>query len=163
MRYVLILIAALTMLTGCEQTTQAPDFSADMHAIQSMPDEKAALTEAAVMISQSLNDLKALEKASLSESQKKNIPHPRDYKMHELTSIEWSGPVEPLLQKIAHQYHYTFRTIGRAPSIPILVTLSAKNTPLNYIIRNADVQAGTKADIVVYNDAAKRIIELRYA
>jgi defect-in-organelle-trafficking protein DotD len=159
MRYFLLLALMLTSLTGCGNRAEADKVEPVAPMIVS---DKTALLEAAQAISQSLSDLKALEKASHPVAQQKFLPYPKHHSMKEIVSVEWSGPLEPLLQSIAKQHRYQFRVIGRIPAIPVLVTISARNTPLAYIIRNADVQAGTKANIFVYPEPGIRTIELRY-
>ncbi|MCL5261667.1 MAG: DotD/TraH family lipoprotein, partial [Gammaproteobacteria bacterium] len=80
--------------------------------------------------------------------------------MDKIASIDWSGPVGPLVKKIATASNYKLRVLGTPPAIPILVSISAKDTPLADILRDATFQCGNKANIVVY--PASRTIELRY-
>ena len=62
---------------------------------------------------------------------------------------------------VAKLANYHLEIIGKLPAVPVLVTISSQNTPLNYIIRNANLQAGKKANIIVYPGI--KTIELRYA
>jgi defect in organelle trafficking protein DotD len=117
------------------------------------------LAEAASSISQSLTQLSAIQQA--------NTPTPRIYlpitracEMQNLVSIDWAGPVGPLIDRIGCMTHYSVRKLGVPPAIPVIVSLNARNTPLADILRDVAFQCGTRACIVVYSD--KRIIELRY-
>ena len=76
-------------------------------------------------------------------------------------SIDWSGPIEPLLLKIAYASCYKFRVLGVKPAIPVMITISAHDTPMADILRDTAFQALTKAQVMVYPQ--ERIIELRYA
>lgn len=118
------------------------------------------LAEAATAISQSLTELKGMEKATLPPVNKKYLAYPTSSDMMNPVSIDWSGPIAPLLQRVAWMCGYKLRVIGSRPAIPVLVTISAKNTPVGYIIRDANFQAGTRASVQVYPGI--RVIELRY-
>ena len=137
--------------TVTDSTTSSADVS---------DNASAKLAETATAVSQSLNQLKAIEKASTPPINGKPLPYPTTYDMAELTSIDWSGPIEPLLKRIAFMCDYKLRIIGRRPAIPILVTISAQNTPVGYILRDANFQAATKANVNVF--PAIHVIELRY-
>ena len=75
-------------------------------------------------------------------------------------SVDWTGPAEPILRKIAASANYKLRVIGKKPPIPVLVTIKAKNTYISDIIRDISYQADNKAKIAVYNK--NHTIELRY-
>ena len=78
-----------------------------------------------------------------------------------LTSIDWSGPVEPLINQIARAANYRVRVLGVPPAIPVLVTLYDKNRMLADVLRDVGYQCGRRATVVVYPES--RVIELRYA
>jgi defect-in-organelle-trafficking protein DotD len=76
-------------------------------------------------------------------------------------SVDWSGPVDELTMRIAKAAHYRTRVLGKAPAIPVLVSVRSEDKSLVDILRDIDYQAGQKADIHVYPNS--RIVELRYA
>jgi defect-in-organelle-trafficking protein DotD len=78
-----------------------------------------------------------------------------------LTSIDWSGPVEPLLHQIAQSTNYRLRVLGTRPGIPVLVSVYDKNMMMADILRDVGYQCGRRAAVVVYPES--RVIELRYA
>lgn len=148
------------LLAGCS-TTQNLSSSITPSTINPQSDDAAIqLAEAARSVSQSLNELKTIEKASSPPI--KSLPYPTSSGLEKIiASVDWSGPIEPLLKRIARLANYKLEVIGHHPAIPILVTISSQNTPLSYIVRNADLQAGVKANIAVYPGI--QTIELRYA
>ena len=75
--------------------------------------------------------------------------------------IDWTGPIEPLLRKLADMTDYKVKILGNAPTIPIIVSISQDKTVIADILKNAGMQAGKRANIVVF--PANRIIEVRYA
>lgn len=148
-------------LIGCSSTTPVTSTNSVPTSVNPPADDAAIqLTEAATSISQSLTDLTSIEKAIAPPINCKRLPYPTSSDMNQLVSIDWSGPIEPLLRRIALMCDYKVRIIGRRPAIPVLVTISAKNTPVGYIIRDANFQAASKAGVWVYPGI--RTIELRY-
>ena len=146
-------------LAGCA-TQNLPDSVTPSINTRS-DDASIRLAEAARSVSQSLNELKALEKAS-NPPISKPLPYPGSSGLENIVaSVDWSGPIEPLLKRIAKLAHYRLERIGHHPAIPILVTVSSQNTSLGYIIRDINLQAGEKANILVYPGI--KTIELRYA
>lgn len=153
----LISLIVIFLLAGCSTTDPSTSPTVNPSASE---DATVKLAEAATSVSQSLNQLKAIEKASSPPINNKRLPYPTTYDMAELTSIDWTGPIEPLLKRIASMCGYTLRVIGQRPAIPVLVTISAKNTPVGYILRDANFQAGSKAGVNVFPGI--HVIELRY-
>lgn len=148
----------VSLLSGC--ASQLPN-SITPSFDSNSDDASVKLAEAASSVSQSLNELKELEKAS-SPPITKPLPYPSASGLEKtIASVDWSGPIEPLLQRVAKLVHFHLEIIGKHPAVPVLVTISSQNTPLSYILRDADLQAGQKANIVVYPGI--KTIELRYA
>lgn len=81
--------------------------------------------------------------------------------MTALTSVDWSGPVEPLVVQIAKAANYRVRILGRPPAIPVLVSIYDKNRMISDVLRDVGYQCGRRASLVVYPE--ERVIELRYA
>lgn len=119
------------------------------------------LAEASFSVSRSLVDLAETEQAANPLDCLEPPPNPADYGMGGLTTIDWSGPVEPLLRQIANASNYQVRTLGTPPAIPVLVTVNAKNVMLGDVLRDVGYQAGKRANIVVF--PGSRVIEIRYA
>ena len=118
------------------------------------------LTETAESVSRSLKELAEISRTLHPQTR---LPSPVDANMigmGQLASIDWSGPVAPLVKKIAQATNYKLRVLGTSPAIPILISITAKDTPLADILRDAAFQCGNKVNIVTY--PASKIIELRY-
>ena len=120
-----------------------------------------SLAEASYSVSRSLSSLSETAQASHPPPRLDPGPSPSAYGMSGLTTIDWSGPVEPLVCQIAKVANYQVRILGTAPAIPILVTLYDKNRMIADVLRDVGYQCGRRAVIVVYPES--RIIELRYA
>lgn len=148
-------VSLALVLVGCGTTTPKPPTT-------NAPDDATiTLAEAASSVSQSLTDLRAVEVSASPPINDKRMPYPTSYDMNaERVSLDWSGPIEPVLQRIATMKDYKLHVIGTRPAIPILVTIMAKDTPLGYVLRDINFQAGNKASLWVYPGV--RIIELRY-
>lgn len=156
-----ILVLVLGSLAGCATTSGSLPSSETPRINAPSDDASVSLAEAARSVSQSLNELKAIEKAS--NPPPKALPYPTAAGLLDkiVASVDWSGPIEPLLKRIAKLAGYRLVIMGHTPSIPVLVTISAQNTPLSDIVRNIDLQSGQRANIAVYPGV--RTLELRYA
>lgn len=75
-------------------------------------------------------------------------------------TLDWSGPIEPLLQRIGDLTHYKLKVLGHSPAIPVIVSITAKDSLVADIVKDAGLQATKRANVVVYPN--NRIIELRY-
>ena len=75
--------------------------------------------------------------------------------------IDWTGPIEPLVRKLADMTDYRVKVLGNAPAIPVIVSISQECAIIADILKNAGMQAGKRANIVVF--PANRVIEIRYS
>lgn len=157
-----ILAIALICLAGCARTSRTPGLALGMRAKNTYNHSAAAqLAEAAVSISHSLVELEKIQQAATPPLHIPTPPEPASYGMGDLASVDWSGPVEPVLKNVAKSGGYHVNILGKAPPMPILITLYAHHKPLGEILRNIGFQCGKKADVIVFPD--RRLIELRYA
>lgn len=121
---------------------------------------QAQIAEAATAIGQSLQELSAMQLALHPQTKLGNPLDANAVGMGKLASIDWTGPAQPLLKKIAQATNYQLNVIGKPPAIPVLVSLNMRNIPIATILRDVTYQVVTKANVVVY--PRKRLIELRY-
>lgn len=125
------------------------------------PDPSAVkLAEAASSISHSLQRLAEIETAVHPGAVLPPPPNPSVTGMDQLISVDWTGPVEPLLKRIAKASRYRVRALGVPPAIPVIVSVSAQDTLLADVLRNIELQIERKARIKTY--FRSRVIELRY-
>lgn len=122
---------------------------------------EASLSEASFSVSRSISSLSETAQAAHPLPQLDAPPNPASYGMGGLTSIDWSGPVEPLIKQIANATDYRLRVLGTAPGIPVLVTVYDKNMMIADILRDVGYQCGRRATVVIFPES--RVIELRYA
>lgn len=148
----ILVIAAILLLTGCS--------AAKPPVMTGTTDANITLAEAASSISRSLTDLNAIQKASSPPINNKYLAYPTSSDLNEIVSVDWSGPIDEIMIRAAHLCGYTPRIIGVPPAIPVLVTISVRNAPLSYVLRDANFQAANRASLVVYPGI--RVMELRY-
>ena len=120
-----------------------------------------SLAEASYSVSRSMVDLAEVAQASHPIQHVESPPDPANYGMGGTTTIDWSGPVEPLIRQIAQAADYRVRVLGTAPAIPVIVTIYEKNIKLGDALRDVGYQCGRRATVVVFPES--RVIELRYA
>lgn len=154
MRFKLCLLLIVLSLEGCCTQRCPPPTSIE-------PNDSATiqLAEAAASISRSLTQLSAMQQAN-TPTPSVCLPITRACEMQNLVSVDFAGPIGPLIDRIGCMANYRVRKLGRPPAIPVLIAINARNTPLADVLRDVAFQAGTKACVVVYSDC--RIIELRY-
>lgn len=144
------LLLAMLSLTACAQAPVAP---------QPTPVE-LSINEAANDISKNLIRLAAIE-----QSERKPVEDaPAEVKsvaLNRHVSVVWNGGIEPLVHKISEDAGYRFRIIGRKPAIPVMVAVDARNQPMAEILRNIGLQAGSAADVLIFEN--EKVIEVRYA
>ena len=73
-------------------------------------------------------------------------------------TLDWIGPVEVLAGTLAARAGYRFAEAGAAPARPVMVAVAAKNAPLIEVLRDAGLQAGAAATLIV--DAGQRTVRL---
>lgn len=152
-KWILSSVILGTTLTACTSTTPEKPYNLSAN--------ETSLVEASYSVSQSVVDLSETAQAAHPMPKLAPPPSPHSYGMDMLTSIDWSGPVEPLLQQIAKTADYRVRTLGTSPAIPVIITTYAKNEMLGDILRDIGYQCGRRASVVVFPES--RVIELRYA
>lgn len=134
-------------------TTSAPQQTIDRYA-------QSALTEAAVTANHSLERLSSLELAKNPHVVLPKLPNPVTIGLDQHTSIDWNGPAEPLLQKLAASGNYTLHVLGRKPITPILVNMHVNDQALATIIRSVQYQIVAKASVRIF--PKQKVIELLY-
>lgn len=75
-------------------------------------------------------------------------------------SIDWVGPAEQAVQKIAEYSDYNITIMGTPSSITPAIAIHYNKTSLMKIIRDIAYQSRKYLDISIYED--EKIIELRY-
>lgn len=148
-------IAAILLLTlsACANPPKPP--------ANYLSNTENSLAEASFAVSKSIVNLAETDQAAHPCLNLEPPPDPASYGMGGTTTIDWSGPIEPLLKQIAAASNYRLRTLGTPPAIPVLVTVNEKNVMLGDVLRNAGFQCGRRASVVVF--PTSRVIELRYA
>lgn len=152
---VLFFFVACALLVGCSATFRKPPMN------NPSDDASIKLAEAAVSVSDSMLEMAKVEKVITPPNKDNTLTIPNAYNLQARASVDWSGPIEELTQRIAKASHYNIRVLGKAPAIPVLISMSIKDASLAEILRDIDYQAGKKADIVVYPNS--QVVELRYA
>ena len=151
-----LLINVLVLLAGCQSVTyKKPPIN------DPSDDASIKLAEAATSISGSMLQMAKVEKVIIPPKRDNTLTIPNSSTLQTRASVDWSGPLEELTNRIAHAAHYRLRVLGNDPAVPILVSLDVQDQSLAEILRNIEYQAGKKATIHVYPNS--QLIELRYA
>lgn len=118
------------------------------------------LIETAMSSSKALQTLAEVERSSKPVVAKKVAPNPVKIGMDQLVTIDWVGPVEPILKSLAEKSHYRLNTLGQAPVVPILVNVNRQNAYLADVIQDLTYQIQQHAELTL--NPSEKLIELRY-
>lgn len=145
-----LLFPLLAIFAGCSQ-----------QPIYEISDVEYQLMKSAMSVEDSLRTLAATQEVYAKNALNTDILVTPQGGMSGLASIDWSGPIEPLLEKLANMTRYRVKVFGPMPHIPVIVSISCRERMIADILKDAGLQAGKRATIVVY--PSSRIIELRYS
>ncbi len=121
---------------------------------------EAQLLSTAQSIEQSLSTLAAAEKAESPPILNTAPLMTSEGGMGGKIDVDWTGPIGPLVTKLAALTNYRVKFLGSEPAIPILISINAKQTAIADVLQNASFQVGKRAHILVF--PASRLIEVRY-
>lgn len=141
----------IAALMGCQAQMVTP------------PPKEASLVELSETANSVSRDLHQLADVATDLNAVKVNPNKKDltyYQMHQIASIDWSGPVEPLLRRLAYISHYKLRVLGNPPAIPPLVTIHKRNAMVGDLLYDAALQSQNVASITVFPQS--QVIELSY-
>ena len=147
-------LSGMLACSGCANTAVVSHHTPDRDVVD------VKLVEAGKSVSRSLSRLAAIESASIPSSQIPTPPNPESLGMTAKASVNWTGPVAPLLEKITKISGYKLRILGIAPALPVIISVVADNASLASILRDAQFQIQKTAEVSVYPE--QKIVELRY-
>ena len=124
-------------------------------------DATIQLAEAAISISDSMHEMATVEKVITPPNRKNSLTIPNISVLQNRASVDWSGPIEELVQRVAKAAGFRFHVLGKPPAIPVLISITAKDETLVEILRNIDYQAANNACIHVIPN--RHLVELSYA
>ncbi len=150
----LFLLFSICLLTSCVNRRTYEPPSPPLTDIASIK-----LAEAAVATTHSIQTLEAIRKVEVPDYPKLR-PRFSSPVLNIMTAVDWTGPIGPLVERVAEIAHYRLIVLGRAPAIPVIVSIHKPRTTLGEILRDADYQGGAKA--YVYFIPEKCVIELHY-
>lgn len=74
--------------------------------------------------------------------------------------IDWTGPIGPLVERIARMTNYRVKFLGCEPAIPIVVSITGRRLVIAEVLQNVSFQAVKRASVLVF--PSNRVIEVRY-
>ena len=152
-------VALLSLSLAACSTFQAPEHP-NPESVVSNQQLQSSMAQAASSVSHSMQNLDATEQAAYPPQSIAESPNPSSYGMGIPTTLQWNGPIQPLIAQIASATNYKMKVLGKKPSIPVIVKINEHNTPVGNILQNAGLQAKDRAQVVVF--PSTRTIELRY-
>ena len=125
------------------------------------PDPLSLRLAAAVdKASGALETLASVEQARNPGASIQAVPY-APQELRRTMTVNWTGPIEPIVQRLADRAGYEMQVNGDVPPAPVVVTLTARQKMVIDVLRDLGLQAGQRADVVV--DPERRVVELNYA
>lgn len=156
-RIVMVLGFTAAGLAACGPT----NYGARNPQVAALPDKVSLmLADAADRSSTALQTLAAIEQQRTPDVAVAPIADAPPELQRAIT-INWVGPVEPILKLLADRAGYGFQTVGRAPPVAAIVSVDAENKPVIEVMRSIGLQLGVRADVSV--DGTRRMVEIHYA
>jgi defect-in-organelle-trafficking protein DotD len=147
------------MLSACSSMPKS--FSNNAPQVVAAPDAVSArLAEAADKASSALQALAAVESSRAQQPAISAVENAPRELMRAMT-VNWVGPVEPILKSLADRAGYKFQGFGVRPPNAVVVSVDAENQPIIEIMRGIGLQVGNRANVKV--NAKTQSVELHYA
>lgn len=99
------------------------------------------LADAAGKAAQSLETLASIEQQRTPQASVSTIPNAPQELRRGMT-VQWVGPVAPMVKAIADRAGYQFVTLGDSPPTPVVVTVNAQNKQIIDVLRDIGLQLG---------------------
>jgi defect-in-organelle-trafficking protein DotD len=166
----IVVFGAALLLVGCSDLRDRWDSLTSSDS--SLPPKTGIATEpdiVSIKLAQAADKAsKALDAIANIEQQKNSTTAPLqiDYanaspNIMQPVSLRWSGPIDQVSRVLAERAGMRFRTLGRAPEVPLVVNIDAYKQPILHVLRDIGLQAGTRADLSVNQNEG--VVEVRYA
>jgi len=126
-----------------------------------MPDPVSLRLASAVdKASAALQTLASVEQARNPNAAIQQVPY-APQELRRTLSVDWNGPIEPVMRRLADRAGYDMQVNGDMPPAPLIIALRVREKSVIETLRDIGLQAGQRADVVV--DPEHRIVELNYA
>ena len=143
-------ISVCVLVSGCVKERIIPTGS-DAATVE--------LSEAAVSINRAVQDLAASDQSEPMKVKKQAL-NPNAFAMGRLATVEWNGPAEPLIQKIAALTQYRVKVFGKKPALPILVSVAERDQYIGDVLHAVSLQAKDRMKVLIY--PSDKLIEMHY-
>lgn len=154
-------IAMAALLTGCASGGGMPPVQTG--GMASVDRQIAEAVDRSSRANRAIAEVEAAASAPTAPAPAQTVPEgvtlPQE--LNQLYSVEWRGPLEPLLESIADDIGYRFIRTGTPPGSPVTVSVYRTDEPVWRIVRDAGTLVTSQAAVVL--NPRDRSIEVRYA
>lgn len=153
--------ACVLALSACEHLPVSERIKPGNPQMVAQPDSvNVMLADAADRAASALETLASVEQTRTPVPAVATIPN-APAELRRGVTVEWNGPVEPMVQALTAQTGYTYQAFGDQPPVPLIIALKTTNRPAIEVFRDIGLQLGGRATLKV--DANRRVVELYYA
>lgn len=149
------LIAISCWMVGCSSWAPQPQ---EKPLAKTSDPAMIDTAEVATSVSRALNDLANVKNVQNHLIREEDQAPP--LVLTRLITLDWSGPVEPVLRQIAQASQLRLKVLGHAPAIPVMVNLDRHETMAYDLLQDIRGQVNGRANVVVFPTSG--VIELHY-
>lgn len=118
------------------------------------------LAEAADRAATSLNTLAAVEQ-NRTATDLPPLAASAPAELRRSITVDWVGPIEPIVKRLADRASYSFMVSGKKPEVPIITNINVRSEPVVEVLRDIGLQMNDRGTLKV--DANRKVIEINYA
>lgn len=172
MRKYAVAIIVGVFAVGCSTEKNIPDYKDSEYSQDLLRSVKLSkesfdnksieqkLTQAAVQASNALSSLAEVKKARSHDPLPIFPGQLAAEDFSQLVTLDWSGPVEPVMKMLVEVSGYRLKVYGAMPTIPPVVTVDSKDVAVSDVIKDVVYQAQDQVDVKV--DASSKEVQLYY-
>ena len=154
------LVLSILGLSGCGSSTYHKTMKRDPQVVASPDKVSLMLAQAADKASNALESLAAVEQSRAPAVSVQPV-HNAPPELQRAITVNWIGPADQLVKKLADRASYSFLVVGDRPPVPVVVNVDAENKPVIEVLRSTGLQLGVRGDVKV--DSTRKMVELHYA
>jgi len=153
-------LCAVSLLAACATAPRPPAATVGRTSVDATI---ASAIDRSSRVNRAIAEIEAAASAPSAPAPAQTVPDGMELpeELNRLFSVEWRGPLEPLLEGMAKEIGYKFVRTGSAPASPVMVSVYRTDEPIWRVIRDAGTLVTSEAAVVL--NPRERTIEVRYA
>lgn len=153
------MFCGLVILTSCSTATGPEPVQVRASTVESRLDRIMAKAVDASLLVAHIEAARASEQAPLPVP---DLPAGTTLpeELTQLVSVDWTGPMQPLIASISRHIGYDLVIVGSEPAHSVVITINRRDEPVWIILRDIGINITTSASLILNPET--RTITLHY-